>query len=196
MVYIGLDTAVYCQNEFCGVTHYLIVRPTSWFLTHLVVKPAKLPGIANQVERLAPISLIRKISDDGIWLQCSVAEFTKLPPFTETFFMDIPASDYSFLEDDFVPPLSSSQTRMYIPVTKNNTPRGETVISRQVQVEAKNGHLGQFKVLIVDPGSYKITHLIFQRGHHWERIREKVSISVIDRLEGDTLYLKINKSDI
>ncbi|MCA9953053.1 MAG: hypothetical protein KDE48_25570, partial [Anaerolineales bacterium] len=79
---------------------------------------------------------------------------------------------------------------------KHNIPQGEMIISHQVQVEAKNGHLGQFKLLILDPDSYKITHLIFQRGHLWERKREMVSASILDRLEGETLYLKINKSEL
>lgn len=193
---IGLDTAVYCQNEFCGVTHYFIIRPTGWFLTHLVVKPAKLPGIANRVERLVALSQISEISESGIWLQCSVDEFARLPPFSETHFIEALASDDSVMEYDIISPLSSSQTWMYVPITKHNIPQGEMIISHQVQVEAKNGHLGQFKLLILDPDSYKITHLIFQRGHLWERKREMVSASILDRLEGETLYLKINKSEL
>ncbi len=196
MMVIGLDTAVYCQNEFCGVTHYFIIRPTGWLLTHLVVKPAKLPGIVNRVERLVAISQVSEISECGIWLHCSVDEFARLPLFSETHFIEAPASGDNVMEYDVIDLPSSSQTWMYVPITKYNIPHGELIISHQVQVEAKNGHLGQFKLLILDPDSFKITHLIFQRGHLWERKREMVSASVIDRLEGDTFYLTINKSEL
>ncbi len=151
MKQIGLDTAVYCENEFCGVIHYLIIRPTSWLLTHIVVKPAKLPGIVNRDDRLVSTSKISKISDGSIWLECSVEKFANLLPFTKTFFVEVPASGYSFTEDDMVPSLSSTQTWMYVPVTKYNIPHGEVVLSYQVQVEAKNGHLGQFKAISIDP---------------------------------------------
>ena len=193
---ISLDTAVHCTDGFCGASHYLIVRPTSWVLTNLVVKPAKLRGVANRVERLVPMSLVSKISDAGIWLECSVDEFAKLPPFTETFIKEVPASGYGSMEYDILPSLNSNQTWMYVPVTKYNIPREETIISRKIQVEAKNGHLGQLLAVIVDPGSYKITHLVFRRGHLWDRTREMVSTSVVDRVEGDTFYLKISKSEI
>jgi len=192
---IGLDTAVYCQNEFCGLTAYLIIRPTSWILTHIVVKPAKLPAISNRIDRLVPISHINKIADDNIWLACSIDNFAKLPPFTETLFTEISASDYSFMEYGFWAPLNSNQNWMYVPLIKYNTPSGETIISHQLQVEAKNGHLGQFKTLIVDPESFNITHVVFQWGHLWERKQEMVSTSIIDRVEGDTIFLEINKSD-
>jgi hypothetical protein len=70
------------------------------------------------------------------------------------------------------------------------------VVNRQVQIEAQNGHLGQFEAFVIHPQTGEITHLVFQRGHIWNRKTETVAASVIDYLEGDTIYLNINKSDL
>lgn len=190
MIVISLDTAVFCENSQCGIVYQLIMQPPQLYLTHLVVKTA------NQGDRLIPTTHIAEISDDAVWLTDNMTQFNQLPIFTETALTEITEADYSFEEYGHWYPRTSKQTKIYVPVAHYNIPSGGVVINRQTQVEAKNGHVGQFKSLIVDKDSFQVTHLIFKRGHLWERREETVPISVIDRLEGDTIYLKINKSEI
>lgn len=196
MMLIGLNTAVYCFDTYCGTTQLFIVQPGRRIVTHLVIKPASLPGLSNRVEKLLPLSHIAEISDVGIGLQCSLNEFCKLPPFKETHFIEIAAPDYRSLEYEFMPSLGNSPILMHVPAIKYNTPPGEIVINRYVQIEAQDGHMGQFEALIILPQTGEITHLVFQRGHMWDRKKETIPASAIDHLEEETIYLKIKKSDL
>lgn len=190
MITIGLGTAVFCESKQCGLVYQLIIQPHPFYVTHLIIKPA------SQIDRLIPISHITEISDDAVWLKDSIRQLNQMPPFTETRLSEMVEADYSFDEYSYWHPGTSKQTKLYAPIFHYNIPPGGVVINRQTQVEAKNGHVGQFKALVVDSDSYQVMQLIFTRGHLWERKQETVSPSVIDRLEGDTIYLKINKSEI
>ena len=193
---IGLDTAVYCNDEYCGITRYLIVQPARMFLTFLAVKPANLQAFANRVERLVPISLISDITDNGIRLECTAGDLSKLRPFTETHYTEIPESDYSMLEYGFMPPMIGSQAWMSAPVIDYNMLPGEMMISRQVQIEAKNGYLGQFEGFVVQPKTGEIIFLVFLWGHMWERQRGTVPAAQIDSITEDAIYLTIDRSDL
>lgn len=190
MIVISLDTAVFCENSQCGIVYQLIVQPQQFYLTHLVVK------LANQSDRVIPTAHIAQISDDTVWLTDNMTQVNQLPIFTETALAEITEADYSFEEYGHWYPGTSRQTKMYVPISHYNIPPGGLVINRQTQVEAKNGHVGQFKALIVDKDSYQVTYLVFKRGHLWERKQETVPVSIIDRLEGDSIYLNVNKSEI
>ena len=188
-MHIGLDTDVICEGNTCGVSRHLIIHPQRLCLTHLVIS-------AKHLERMLPVSTIVKVSEMGIQLNCTLGELAKFQPFTETHFTEITLPDHGLSEHNYLYPLSGGQSWMHVPVISYNIPLGAFVISRQTQVEAKNGHVGQFKALIIDPETYQITHLVFQRGHLWEYKNEVVSASDIDRLEGDSIYLKVNKADL
>ncbi|MCA9948522.1 MAG: hypothetical protein KDE48_02665 [Anaerolineales bacterium] len=197
MSYIGLDMAVYCDNTYCGHILALIVQLTSWQLTKLVVKPARLPSIAKRDERLVPRSCISSVTNEGVWLTCAADELNNLLPLVETYFIERPALDPEFMENVFLSlTTNSDQTGIHVPVSKYNTLLGETVIGRQVQIEAQNGHVGQFEAFVIDSQTGEIKYLVFQRGHLWERKRETVSVTAIDYLEGESFFLNINKSEL
>jgi hypothetical protein len=189
MGHIGLDTAVYCNGNYCGVSRHLIIQPKGLHLTYLVV-------LTNHFGRMVPISMMAELSEMGVHLNCSKNELENLTPFTETHFREVPVSDFGLLEDSFFYPISGEQTWMHVPIVSYNTPPGEFIINHQTQIEAVNGHVGQFKELIIDPDTHQITHLVFQRGHLWERKFETVAAFVIDRLEGDTIFLNLRKADL
>ena len=186
---IGVDTAVFCDGKLCGVSHNLIVYPHPLRLTHLIIS-------VNNRERITPVAMIIESSDSGIYLKPPLAELSTLDSFTQMHFAEITVPDYDFAEFNYTYPMSGEQSRISIPVVSYNTPPGGFVISRQTQIEAKNGHIGQFKKLIIDPATYQITHLIFQRGHLWERKYVTIPAFSVERMEGDTIYLNINKADV
>ena len=184
---IGLDTAVYCNDNYCGINRHLIIHAQHLCLTHLVI-------FASHIERLVPISLMSEVSDMGIHLKWSSNELAKLDPFAETHFVEVSIPDFGLSEASYVYPHSGGLTWTHVPLIRYNIPPGTFVISRQTQIEAKNGYAGQFKGLIIDPDTYQINQLVFQRGHLWERKRDMVAASAIEYMEGDTIYLNIQKS--
>lgn len=190
MIHIGLDTAVFCSGKISGTSHNLIIHQHPLQLTHLVI-------FVNNSERITPVSMVTELSEAGIYLDPSKNELSNLPSFTQTHFAEITMPDYDFAEFNYTyPPSRGEQTWMSIPVVSYNTPSGGFAISRQTQIEAKNGHIGQFKKLVVNPDTYQITHLVFQRGHLWERKLITVPASSIDRAEGETIYLNLNRADV
>jgi len=193
---IKLNTAVYCHKDFCGVVSNLIVDPTGQYLTRLVVKSANLPELVSRAERLVPLSQIANMTSAGLWLKCDVDEYCTLSLFSETHFKQVSRPDGTVLEYDFLPSWSSKRDLMYVAVIKHNIFPGEFILSRQVQIETKNGHLGQFEGFIVQPETGKITHLVFQWGHIWEHPGKTVPASLIETIDQDTIYLNINRSDL
>ncbi len=61
---------------------------------------------------------------------------------------------------------------------------------------AVDGHVGEVDELIVDPADEHITHLILRKGHFWGRRDVSIPVDQIDRLEADTIYLKLGKRAI
>jgi uncharacterized membrane protein len=69
-------------------------------------------------------------------------------------------------------------------------------IPLKARVEAKDGHLGTVVELVVDETSNNITHFVLQEGHLWGKKVVTLPLSAVDRVEGDTVYLKLDKQAI
>ena len=50
--------------------------------------------------------------------------------------------------------------------------------------------------LIVDPESDHLTHLVMREGHLWGQKDVAIPVSEIERIEEDTVYLKLSKDEI
>lgn len=187
MVPIGLNSTFASDGTLCGVCRHLIIQPQTLRLTNLVI-------YAHHNERIVPASMINSVSEKGIQLDGDLAELAKLNPFTETHYAEMEMTDNGLSEYSYLYPLSGTQTWLSVPFVSYNIAAGEFIINRQTQVEAKNGHVGQFKALVVDEETGHISQLVFQKGHLWERKQNTIPASVIDRFEGDTIYLNILKS--
>jgi len=64
------------------------------------------------------------------------------------------------------------------------------------KVEATDGHVGQVEELLRDEGSGEVSYLILQEGHLWGKKEVVLPVATIDKVEGDTVYLKLGKDDI
>lgn len=144
MNHIGLDTAVFCNGKIAAITCNLIVNPHSLRLTHLVIS-------ANSGARIAPVSSVTDLSDLGVYLKSSFNELVNFASFRQTHFSEVSMPNYDFAEFGYPYPFSGEQNWINIPAISYWTPPGGFVISRQTQMAAKNGHIGQFKELIVVP---------------------------------------------
>ena len=62
-----------CTDGHCGEVSRLIIDPATDTVTHLAIQP----GHRQEAARLVPVHLA-KVTDEGIRLRCTLAEFGKL----------------------------------------------------------------------------------------------------------------------
>ena len=56
--------------------------------------------------------------------------------------------------------------------------------------------MGWVDEFLVDPEDGYITHLILREGHLWGQKDVTIPVSEIERIEENTVYLKLNKRDV
>jgi uncharacterized membrane protein len=69
-------------------------------------------------------------------------------------------------------------------------------IPLNADVEAIDGRVGQVGELLADPESGDLTHLVLLEGHVFGKTQVPLPISTVDRVEGDKVYLKLDKDAI
>jgi hypothetical protein len=84
----------------------------------------------------------------------------------------------------------------YIPVDEEQIPPGELAVYRGAQVEATDGKAGMLGEFLVNPLNGHISHLILMEGHLWGKKEVTIPVSAIDRIEEDTIYLKLDKKAV
>jgi len=71
-----------------------------------------------------------------------------------------------------------------------------TEISVGYKVEALDGPAGTVGELVLDPSSGEVTHFALKAGHLWGQKEVTLPLSAVDRVVGDTVYLKLDKQAI
>jgi hypothetical protein len=56
--------------------------------------------------------------------------------------------------------------------------------------------VGRVDEFLIDPENDHITHLVMREGHLWGQKDVTIPISEIDRIEGDSVYLKLSKDEV
>lgn len=69
-------------------------------------------------------------------------------------------------------------------------------ISLNANVEATDGHVGNVGELVTDPDSGQVTHLVLQEGHGLGKREVTLPLSAVERVKGDTVYLKLDKEAV
>jgi uncharacterized membrane protein len=69
-------------------------------------------------------------------------------------------------------------------------------IPLNAKVECTDGNIGRVRELVAEEGADSITHLVLQKGHLWGKREVVLPLSAVDRVEGDTVYLKLDKASI
>jgi hypothetical protein len=168
-------------------------------VTHLVVKESEPP----HEERIVPIEAVLDTAPDVILLRSTKDQLSKMEPFNQTEYLreKMPGADYDpagyvpfgtywvWLEP--LPPRTQVVATQY-----KKVPLGELAIERGTHVNATDGRVGRVDELIIDPEDEHITHVVMREGHLWGLHEVVIPISEIDRLEGDTVYLKLSKNEV
>jgi sporulation protein YlmC with PRC-barrel domain len=188
---IPMNVDVKCSDGTCGTSNCVILNPITDQVTHIAVQGNSFP----YVKRLVPIEKIKETTADRITLDCDLYQYVTMPEFIQSEFI-IP-SPYGGNED--IPTtmlLPYAMLMGTITIEHERIPPDELAIHRGTPVIASDGHVGQVDEFLVEPKSGSITHLVLREGHLWGKKDVSIPVSQIDKIEKDTVYLKINKKEV
>jgi sporulation protein YlmC with PRC-barrel domain len=189
---LPLNVDVHCTDGLLGRSTYIIYNPATEKITHFVVKREK----SAQAEWMVPVSWIKESTPDLILLNRPRADIEKLDPFNRTEFVqrEIPhyASDpqLTMLWPYRVP------AKKIIVDAHRQIPPGELAVRRGARVRATDGRIGQVDEFVVNPESGYITHLVLREGLPWDKRRVDIPVSEIERIEEQTVHLKLSKEEV
>ena len=169
---------------------YIILNPTTEKVTHLVVKEKAFPHI----ERLVPLNFVIESTPHLIRLRCTQHELAHMKQFIKTEF--IPAvtpggGGEPFLMWPYVMPENT-----VLSIEHEQTAPGELAVHRGTQVKATDGAVGRVDEFLLNPLNEHITHLVLREGHLWGQKDVTIPLSQIERIEEDTIYLKLDKHHV
>jgi sporulation protein YlmC with PRC-barrel domain len=84
----------------------------------------------------------------------------------------------------------------YDEVEEEQIPEGELALYSGMHVEASDGQVGRLDELVLDAKSGTITGLVMRKGHLWGSRDVTVPVEQIEFVDGDTAYLKLDKSAV
>jgi hypothetical protein len=192
---IPINVDVHCADGLCGQSTYVIINPVVKKVTHLVLKAMVFP----HTEYLVPLALVAESTPHLIRLRCTKDELHRLEPFIETQFVQADpyyaADAFDLYEGYRLWPYVIPET-MTVPVEYERVPPGELAVRRGARVRSTDGPVGWVDEFLVDPTNAHITHLVLREGHLWGQKDVTIPVSEIERIEENTVYLKLNKHDI
>jgi hypothetical protein len=189
---LATGAKVECADGPCGQCRYVILDPEKAAVTHVVVgDPAALSET-----RLVPLEYVLESTPHLIRLSCTREEFEALPQFSKYESVK-PVEGYRPYSpgDLWMGPLESYWQSLQLEVDQQ-VPEGELSIQRGAPVEAIDGHVGIVEGFLAEAVGGHITHLVLQEGHLWGRREVLIPASQIDRIENDTVFLRINRESV
>jgi hypothetical protein len=191
---IPIRAEVRCDDGVAGTSEAVVVDPLNREITHLVVRERRFP----HTERLVPIDLIARTTEDGIRLHCSIADVKKLDSFDEAQFVEAPHGELSY-------PIAVAAAIPYLwpfaypsekaLVTQERIPKDELAIRRNFEVDATDGRVGRVEAFLVDRDDDHITHVVVRSGH-LPRREFAVPVSDVARISEDRVALRLDRRGV
>jgi sporulation protein YlmC with PRC-barrel domain len=177
-----------CADGPGGKVTRVIIDPATGTVTHLVIEPKNWLGATG---RLVPLDLVEAATADGIRLRCTVAEFGGLEAAEETEVVDGLAGGMAL--GGFGPPLGVAAPVQV--VVEDVVPLGEADVSRGEPVHAVDGEIGRVEGVRVDPVDHRVTHVLLQEGHLWDRKDVAIPIRAVTGV-ADGIRLSLSKQQV
>jgi sporulation protein YlmC with PRC-barrel domain len=185
---IGADVS--CTDGPCGTLTRVVVEPITHLVTHLIVEPR-----GQGPARLVPLELVGSAASE-IQLRCASAQFDRLDPAAAGQFItnvaDVP--DYRTTDVVAWPHFSYRGAHGYLE-TADTIPPGEVEVQRGEHVNATDGHIGQVEGLVIDPDSHRVTHVLLQEGHLWDRKQVAIPIGAVTRV-AERIEVNLTKQQV
>lgn len=187
---IPMDAEVFCTDGYCGRSMAVILKPETEEVTHLVVREKKTP----HEELLIPVTAVTVTTPDSINLSYTREKLGKLQRFIDTEYVRVTVPRYVGGDSSLVPYAYAEPE--VLAVRRKVVPNGELALCRGARVEATDGHVGSVDELLVDPENEHITHLVLREGHLWGQKEVRIPASAVERIEEDTVHLRVSKRQI
>jgi len=191
---ISINAKVECADGPCGQVITMIVDRTTRKVTHLVIEDETLPW--KPYQRMVPIDQLAEATRDLVRLRCKRDDVAQMEHFIETHYIKKTEQSYSVYQGGEGAPDASEVGVSYSTFDEEKIPEGAVAIKPGTAVAATDGHVGAVGDLVVDPESGEVTHFGLQTGGPEGKAEISLPLAAIERVAGDTIYLKLNKEAI
>jgi hypothetical protein len=197
-VTLAIGAAAACTDGFRGELKGLVVEPRARAVTHLVIEPEHAQGLA----RLVPLDHADATAEP-IRLGYTEAEFKDLGPAEETLAEFVPGyevpvqllpagegwrpADGPVADGETIPQIREMETIPLVPDT-------EVEESRDDDVHATDGHVGQLHGLRVNPDNGEVLSVLVKR-HPWGHAELAVPIGKVSGFEAG-VQLSITRQEV
>jgi hypothetical protein len=191
---IHIGATAHCTDGKAGSVVALVVDPVQRSLTHIVVRQRHH---LDAFEWLVPVGMVQSATHDDINLGCTIKELQAMESFVKTRYVDRPHPDYAELQSgEYMSPYATESSGGSVAEQYEAVPAGELAVHRGVKVFATDGAIGEVGEFVIDPASGHITHVVLQQGHMWRKREIAVPVDQIDRGDGESVKLKLNKAAV
>jgi sporulation protein YlmC with PRC-barrel domain len=188
---IPINAEVFCADGSCGRSTRVILNPVTAQVTHVVVKEATFG-----IERMVPLGMVKESTPTTIHLNASKSELEKLSQvtFTEYLQPEVPFNLYGV--DQYIMLPYAVPGPASILLERDMVPPDEVAVRRGMRVEATDGRVGRVSEFVVSSANGYISHLVLEEGPFWSKKDVTIPIAQVDRIEKDTVYLRLDKQAI
>ena len=188
----SLNADVHASDGHVGQAVTVIVDPKTEAITYVVVKQSAAPH--EQI--MIPIDQVATSEHNLIQLNCNIEALSTFDPFLETEYVEVPV---------VMPEYTAGSMAMYperymnmeeVAVEVEAIPEGQVAVRPEMRVEATDGHIGVIGDLVLDAASRKITHFVLREGHLFGQADVILPVSQVERVQGDTVFLRLSKKTI
>lgn len=193
MYELPFDAKVTCTDGHGGTSVAFTLHPVPRKITHLVIEDN------DGHQRLVSLQVVEKTSDDEIWLNCTENELKEMTLFQTTEFVaraPQQSGDWAEEEGEWEDAVDLSQferTDTGMPVVVEKVPPGEIAFHRGTDIQATDGHVAVVERFLIEAATGHITHLVMHKGHLWGKKNIMISLSAVDSVDYDSVYLNVDK---
>jgi uncharacterized membrane protein/sporulation protein YlmC with PRC-barrel domain len=143
------------------------------------------------------MDLVDLSASKPIQLRCTKCELADLEPFVERRYIPKKEKDWGHYQGgEWSEPYASTVGTQYTTEDELHIPKGELAFGRGTRVDAADGHVGIVGELVIEPQTGHVSHLVLEESHLLSKKDVSLPVSAIDRVEDDTVYLKLDKEAI
>jgi uncharacterized protein YrrD len=195
---ISINAKVFCSDGECGHVSSVLIDPIVRKVTHLIVKER---GFLGQ-ERMVPVELIHDSHVEKIQLSIDRETFHALENFLSFKYVrgedpfEVYMPQHYYLHPYMLPDSEADYEPDAYYTRVENIPPNELAIRHGADVYARDGHIGKVDELLVSPTTEKISHIVLQERHLWDRKHISIPVSEIERIEVDGIYLNLTIDEV
>jgi sporulation protein YlmC with PRC-barrel domain len=189
---IPVHAEVYCTDGLCGVSTLVVINPATRQVTHLVVRGR---GWMDE-EHMVAIGEVVETTANVVHLRCSKDELAEMKRFLRGEHRPGEIPFLSYGPDDYMMWPYVWPDDGILLQEHDHVPPDELAVHRGTHVNATDGRVGRVDEFLVDPQDGQVTHLVLREGHLWGQKDVTIPVSQIERIGGDTVYLRLDKEHI